>query len=210
MKPIRLYTRDDFGVHQASAAWACSICQIVCSSEHIAENHCICSECNKVKKGMQTWQKCEKCEQAESQRRAQKCRDKEAEQLRTAEIIDDDGCTPVYDGMNYYASLDEYVDHLVGTLDLEDEWPTRVHACDKLPCLNNLDASDLIEQIVENAEVAEDYDLELDGTDKFTTAVEALKAANTNEMTWWPNDKKALFVPAREPIEHGGPGWENL
>jgi hypothetical protein len=171
-------------------AWRCSACGIIYAGtdQGIADMCCVCQRCGKlndpkVEGGCSTL--CSPC-------RTIVWSENDAEKLdRASEVPDYDG--PVFDGADYHESMEAFIDHWECDHDAGDSRPEFVHTCHITPY--SLDAGDILQNMLENAEVEDADEHLLSGVKEFEAAVDAFNKANEKNVYWNCDNKHKVRVP---------------
>lgn len=181
MNPIKLTKEGTNDV----VAYACGSCGLVQPSEHYADICCTCSTCNESKPDVKRSyaRDCRDCFEAKVEQR-------ELERFNSAEKITE-WSGPVYDGSDYHANLGDMMDQY-STMADDPDLPDYVWACDEKHWVKANE--DMIFGCLEG-DAPEYFSFsDLNGLDELNKAIEAFNEANKDEVSWWPNYKKAVLI----------------
>ena len=177
----------------------CGECGLVYpEGSELAARCCTCSECQLVvKKGEGHWTNIHKeCEKIRTRRR-------EAEMLARATKLDTWDGPVIYNYDDYYATLDDLVEHLGDTIENPDEWPEYVYVCDEVP-FPAMDLGDILENLCENHGVEDfsssDIGVPAKVMDNLTSAISAFNAATEQHTScaWHQDNTRVVKVPRPE------------
>jgi hypothetical protein len=184
---IELYKLQD-GEYKPCAIYFCSTCRVVHRTKDEAEwchgeRLCACGQ--KITQGY--YQRI--CSECQSKEWREKNRIKEADRFEAAKKITVAEYTGehVYLGDSYYDSAEEAVDQFLKGQEPEYVWACCEHGIQKL------DASDVVQNIVENMWEDADYS-DLNGMDELQAALDAFNKANESIQLWEPDYTTAILV----------------
>lgn len=187
MNAIELFHQDG----KSAGVFYCVKCRIVRATQEAAETCCnnyLCRHCGKDT-GSRSWLACDDCRSAENIRM-------EKERFEKAEKVTQwDG--PVYrEGFGYRDGFAADLEDLLDDVE-PDEMPEYVWTCDTHPAVL-LDYDSIIENATQEAH--EDFDpATLGGEAELKAALDKFNEANSAELNWEPNFKRALLI-SKEPI----------
>lgn len=175
-------------------AWQCGVCGLVWP-EHEAyssERCCKCGDCGKQIDPKIDGARAFLCKTCWSPHYAKK----EAEQLERAELVSD-YTGPVSNGSDCFATIDDFLDRVDAD---GGEIPEVVYACHVRKY--QLDAEEIIQNLIENAGTEDVDSRDLNGVPEFTAAVTAFNAANATSPEYWEQDsKRKVAVPKPPSLE---------